>query len=117
MKRKSYLKQVSVISFAVLFFLTVVVSCSSENYYDEKTTARIYVDLLIIEESNLSGTDSVRIKQDEYFREHNFDKSKYERSFSIYELDEKKWNVLFNEAERIIDSLKTASDQEPQSSS
>lgn len=116
MKRKSYLKQVSAISFAALFLSICAISCSSETYYDEKTTARIYVDLLIIEESNLYDTDSVKIKHDEYFRERNLDKSKYERSFSSYELDEKKWEVLFNEAERIIDSLKTASDQEPQSS-
>ncbi len=117
MKRKFYLKQVSAISFCALLLSICVISCSSETYYDEKTTARIYVDLLIIEESNLYDADSVSIKQDDYFGKYNLDKSKYERSFSSYETDEKKWELLFNEAERIIDSLKTASDQEPQSSS
>lgn len=116
MKSEFYLKQVNAVS-VIITLLFIVVSCTSETYYDEKTAAKIYVDLLVIEESNLYDADSVKIKRDEYFLSNNIDQEKYERTMSGYELDEKKWNKFFNEAELIIDSLKNEADQELQSSS
>lgn len=95
--------------FPVLFLLLFTTGCSEgESPVDKKTTAKLYVDLLIVQEMHSGSSDSLDIKENKLFEEYGIEKDKYLIRLENYAESYDEWDEFIKYANNYKDSLKTA---------
>jgi hypothetical protein len=100
------LKQVRKISFLSLFFLLSFFSCTDEKEVEVETLARVYVDLLVVEDFYLDS-DSLEFKRTEVFNNYSVSKAEYDSAFKMFSSDKKKWDFFFDLSNTYLDTLKS----------
>lgn len=105
MKREFFLKQAKKISFVLLFTLFFFSFCSTQEKENKEIIAKIYVDLLVVEEF-YTNPDSIRIKKAEVFDKYQIDKAVYNESLINLSSDQKEWDEFFSLANKYLDTLK-----------
>jgi hypothetical protein len=108
-EKKSYKKQVSLISFAdiKLLFLILLIfslsSCKSNSKIDEQVFVNLYADLLIAKEMN-RGNDSNYIKaRDSIYAVYKVDHFMVQRTLDYYNSDTEKWKNFFQKVVRRLE--------------
>ncbi|MDA3862017.1 MAG: hypothetical protein PF445_12415 [Melioribacteraceae bacterium] len=91
------------LAFTLLLFLF---SCDFTDDYSQKDIAHLYVDVLIVEETYKTDTDSMQIARDSLYNLHKIDESKYLNALKKYRYDEETWEDFFSLAEIYLDTLK-----------
>lgn len=94
---------------SILFAVLFIASCSEEPSLPVKTTASIYVDLLVAEEKYPNNPDSLLHYRQKVFEKYNITKKEYEKSLSQLEYDNDKWDEFFELSEAYLDTLKNSS--------
>ena len=88
-----------------LIFLLLLISCSEENTIDSESLAKVYVDILVIEDY-YAGTDSISVKKDEIFNKYSITEKEYHSSFQKIGNNREEWDKFFDLANNYLDTLK-----------
>ena len=93
-----------------LLIISIIISlsllyCSEDKDVNLDKLAKVYVDLLVVEDY-YEGTDSLAIKKAEIYEKYNLDTAAFNRSFRKINYDQEKWNEFFKIANTYLDSLK-----------
>lgn len=99
------MKPVRKIKILVLFLFLFIFACSSKNEIEVEKLAKIYVDLLIVEET-FNDNDSLNLKREEVFSKYSITEEIYDSSFKMFEYDDEKWDKFFNLSNEYLDTLK-----------
>ncbi len=89
------------------FILILLFSCSNERRSNDKVLAKMYVDLMIAEESAVSGADSLRKSLDRIYDSYSMTKDEYAEGISELKEDYERWSLFFEYAQAYLDSLKS----------
>ena len=96
----------------LLFLLPIcLAACSDSREIEQDKLVKIYVDILIAEETYFDNTDSLQIKYDEIFDGYNVSEEDYRKQIEIMALDKEEWDRFFNKAYVYIDTLKSRHQQ------
>ena len=91
----------------ILFIsLLLLVSCNFTEETSQKEIARLYVDVLVAEETYKADSSSMQIAIDSLYKLHNITESKYLEELENYRYDEDTWKEFFNLSEEYLDTLK-----------
>jgi len=108
-KRKFFLKQAKNSLLLILaIFLTVfsVIGCSR----DERSAheyARLYADMLVVNEKYASDPVKIRNEKEKLFLIYDIPEKEYEEKIKSFEADRAKWEEFFKAAADYLDTLKT----------
>lgn len=94
--------------FLVIIFMIVSLSffrCSEDKDVNLDKLAKVYVDLLVVEDY-YEGTDSLEIKKAEIYEKYDLDTATFNKSFRKINYDQEKWNEFFKITNTYLDSLK-----------
>lgn len=105
MKKEFFLKQAKKISIVLFFTFFFFSFCSTQKKEDKEIIAKIYVDLLVVEEF-YTNPDSIQIKKGEAFDKYQIDKSVYDESIKNLRANQKEWDEFFLLANKYLDTLK-----------
>ncbi len=92
-----------IINFCLLLFQ----GCESREELPTEKLARLYVDILIAEQTYMYDSDSLQIVLDEVYSRHGITKIEYQNEISKFESDEERWDRFFESAKNYLDSLKS----------
>ena len=102
MKRKFYSKQVSAVSFLIALLIFSSFACSSLSKERKEKLARLYVDLLAVEELYYGVPDSIRLHQRELFQKYQISAKEYLEEIKRMKEDKEEWNEFFALADRYL---------------
>ncbi len=97
-----------------LIFLFVLEGCSKRNILDENKFMKVYVDLVIAQDTSgvpIAKFDSVKSV---IFKRDGITKDEYSATINHYNKDPKKWQEFFNKTTAYIEGLRSKS--QPQTS-
>lgn len=89
----------------IVLILIFLFACSDEKVVEEETLAKVYVDLLLVEELYV-GTDSLHFKKNEIFDMYGISKENYDSTFKKFEHNTEEWDNFFTLANTYLDTLK-----------
>lgn len=92
------------IIFIILLFFQ---GCESKEKLPADKLARIYVDILIAEQTYIYDADSLQIAVEQVYKNNGITKAEYEKGISKFKADEEKWEQFFEIAKNYLDSLKS----------
>lgn len=93
--------------FTILIVFSFLISCSDESPIEEEKFVKIYTDVLILQDTTFTSSDSLKILKEEIFTKYGIDSSKYLNSINFYNEEPKRWDTFFNKVLLHIDSLTT----------
>ncbi len=88
--------------FILISSLLLFAGCSNSGRKEKN--AKLYVDLLVLEESSKLTRDSLRSEEAKLFEKYNLSKAKYLSDMKSYE--ENDWDEFFKLARSYMDTLK-----------
>ena len=88
------------------FFVISIFSCQSNNQNDISKLSKIYVDILVVEESYRGMPDSLINNKNKIFENYGITEEKYNESLKGMEESSEEWNLFFENALAHLDSLK-----------
>lgn len=91
---------------SVIIFFAVFNGCAKKNI-DEDTASKVYVEVIIVQETYSHNMDSLKTKQNEIFQKYNIPQEEFEKFLQTYQGDEKKWNSFFKKADDYMAELKS----------
>ena len=68
--------------------------------------SKVYVELLIVEETHFANPDSIKIYQQEVFSKYNINRQDYEYTLQNYSYNRKEWEEFFDKAQSYIEKLR-----------
>lgn len=89
-----------------LFFVLIFSSCDDEKVIEEEKFIKVYVDLLIIQDTSSSyrlTPDSIRAV---VFKKHGITADNYQHTIDHYNSSPEKWEEFFNKATAYVEKLK-----------
>lgn len=90
--------------FLALLFL-ILIGCDDKTH-SQKDVAKLYVDILIAEETYKTMSDSLQISLDSLYNYYKTSESQYLTALKKFKYDEETWNEFFALAEEYLDTLK-----------
>jgi hypothetical protein len=93
----------------LFFTLTIILffSCEEKPEVDVETTSKIYVDLLIVEETYRGLPDSLIINKVNVFEKYNSTEEEYNKTYLQMKNDKEIWNDFFESSLAYLDTLRT----------
>jgi len=82
------------------------IGCNSNNYSSDEQIAKLYVDILIAEETYKTNPDFMNAAIDSLYEYYDISKDEYKQALTNYKSDEKTWGSFFTTAEKYLDTLK-----------
>ena len=98
------MKQVRKTSLIVILIF-LLFSCVNDNEVETETLAKVYVDLLLVEDIYF-GTDSLNLKRNVIFENYGISEESYDSTFKIFEHNSEEWDKFFSLANAYLDTLK-----------
>jgi hypothetical protein len=86
----------------MMFFM----ACGVENKPSQRDVAKLYIDILVAEETHKSEADSMNIAIDSLYKEHQITKEEYKKILAEYKFNEATWDDFFAFAQEYLDTLK-----------
>jgi hypothetical protein len=101
-----------------LFFLLIlqfifITACDKGPPIQEDKFIKVYVDLLIIQDTTTAETFSLDSIQTLVFTRHNISSEQYDETISYYNSRPEKWIVLFDSATAYVEGLKKETEKQP----
>jgi len=84
------------------------IGCSQSSDPDINKLSRVYVDLLISEQQNLSDSNNENDYRDSVFVKYKLTEEEYLKELNDLEIDQDKWNKFFGYSKKYLDSLKNS---------
>ena len=91
---------------AVLLSVIFLIGCSTEKKPSQSEVAKLYVDILVAEETHKSDADSMTIAIDSLYKKHQTTKEEYHKILTEYKFNEATWDQFFVLAQEYLDTLK-----------
>ena len=85
----------------LLFF-----SCEEKPEVDVETTSKIYVDLLIVEETYRGLPDSLIKNKEDIFEKYSITEEDYNNTYLQMKNDQEIWNAFFDSSLTYLDTLR-----------
>jgi hypothetical protein len=86
------------------------VFCTQEKEVDQDTLVKVYVDILIAEDTLARNMDSLLIVKESIFENYNITKENYFHTINKYALQKKNWDEFFKKSLDYLDSLQKSSE-------
>lgn len=80
-------------------------ACSVEEV-DPDTMSKVYVDILVAQETFPEGSDTLAAIEKSIFEKYNISGEEYYFTLKNYETDQEKWSEFFEKSRIYLDSLK-----------
>lgn len=96
----------------IIITLLSIYSCKKNESLPREKIARMYVDILIAEQTHQFNADSIFIAVDNVYEKYDISKDAYTEEISNLESNEEDWNDFFELAKTYLDSLKTEASPE-----
>lgn len=91
--------------FLFFFIFSFLVSCSNESPIEEEKFVKIYTDILILQDTTFTSSDSLKIFKEEIFSRYGIDSLAYSNTINYYNKEPERWEGFFNKVLLHIDSL------------
>jgi len=92
--------------YIILTLFIFLISCDTTTQPSQKEVAKLYIDLLVAEETHKTDIDSMKIVVDSLYKYHNITEDIYISSLTEYKNNEDTWNAFFDLATEYLDTLK-----------
>jgi len=96
---------VSIILILTLFFL-LLSSCKDEKLIPEEKLIKVYVDLLIMQDTTTAIPASIDSMKSIVFKRHNITSDEYEKKIAGYNTSPERWEKFFDKAITYAEGLK-----------
>jgi len=97
----------------ILILPVFVLSCDEEPPIPQEDFIKVYVDLLIIQDTTTAETFSLDSIKTLVFTRHNISSGQYDETISYYNSQPEKWVVLFDSATAYVERLKKEAEKQP----
>jgi len=97
----------------ILILPVFVLSCDKEPPIAQEDFIKVYVDLLIIQDTTTAETFSLDSLRTLVFTRHNISSEQYDETISYYNSRPEKWIVLFDSATAYVEGLKKETEKQP----
>lgn len=99
-----------------LYFLIVLgvflfTSCKTEQKFEKEKIARLYVDILIADETYKHDKDSLKFVTDSLFNYYKIHSEDYKSELEKFKFDETAWDEFFLSVETYLDTLNAIEDR------
>jgi len=102
------------IKFLLFFIFSLFLSaCDKGPPIPEEKFIKVYVDLLIIQDTTTAETFSLDSIKTLVFTRHNISSGQYDETISYYNSQPEKWVVLFDSATAYVERLKKEAEKQP----
>jgi hypothetical protein len=91
----------------ILLIAMLCSGCEQDKEPPKEKIARMYVDILIAEQTYMFDADSQSIAIDQVYVKYGISKENYAHEIRKFETDEEEWSEFFTLAENYLDSLKS----------
>lgn len=88
------------------FLLFQFTSCKNEPPLPKQETAKLFIDLMTVEEMHRHNAEVLKSKRDSLFDLYKVTPDQYHESIKSFESDEEEWEEFFNLAQNYLDTLK-----------
>lgn len=92
--------------YTALLFIFTFISCNNSSNVDEKTIAKVYVEILVQQQLHKNNPDTLKIIENDIYKKYNLTEKLYKESFKKLGDDQEKWREFFKIAKSYLDSLK-----------
>ena len=102
------------IKFTLLVALSFLLSaCDKEPPIPEEKFIKVYVDLLVIQDTTTSSTFSLDSVKTLVFTRHNISDEDYDATINYYNSQPEKWVAFFDSATAYVEGLKKQAEKQP----
>ena len=88
-------------------------ACDKAPPIPEEKFIKVYVDLLIIQDTTTADTFSLDSVKTLVFTRHNISSEQYDETINYYNSQPEKWVVLFDSATAYVERLKKEAEKQP----
>jgi hypothetical protein len=99
----------------LLFIVTILLfqGCEKDPPIQEEKFIKVYVDLLIIQDTTTVESFSTDSVKSLVFARHNISSEQYEKMLSYYNSQPEKWTAFFDSATSYVERLKKEAEKQP----
>ncbi|MFH1526597.1 MAG: hypothetical protein ABIG69_08095 [Bacteroidota bacterium] len=88
-----------------LLFL-LLFACSKENEIEESKLVKLYVDLIIVDETYQFNLDSLAIHKKKVFEKYQVTEQNYVEAINLLGEDDEKWEMFFQKSLAYLETLR-----------
>ena len=99
----------------LLFIVTILLfqGCEKDPPIQEEKFIKVYVDLLIIQDTTTVESFSTDSVKSLVFARHNISSEQYEKMLDYYNSQPEKWTAFFDSATSYVERLKKEAEKQP----
>ena len=98
----------------LIFLITfLILSCDKEPPLPEKDFIKVYVDLLVIQDTITAEKFSPDSVKSIVFKRHNISSEQYDAMINYYNSQPEKWTAFFDSATAYVERLKKKAETQP----
>ncbi len=97
----------------LVVFSLLFSACDKEPPIPEEKFIKVYVDLLVIQDTTTSSTFSLDSVKTLVFTRHNISDEDYDETINYYNSQPEKWVAFFDSATAYVEGLKKEAEKQP----
>lgn len=97
----------------ILILPVFILSCDKEPPISQEEFIKVYVDLLIIQDTTTTENFSPDSVKSLVFKRHNISSEKYDEMIAYYNSQPEKWTAFFDSATSYVERLKKEAEDQP----
>jgi hypothetical protein len=97
--------------YLILFLILIIIGCDKKAPIPEEKFIKIYVDLLIVQDTTSMDSISVDSIKSIVFSKHNITPKTYDATINHYNSEPKKWEEFFDKAIVYAEKLKSEAEK------
>jgi hypothetical protein len=97
----------------IIFLLLFISACEKDPPIQEEKFIKVYVDLLIIQDTTTVESFSPDSVKSLVFARHNISSEQYEKMLDYYNSQPEKWTAFFDSATSYVERLKKEAEKQP----
>lgn len=94
------------IIFILIFFTSLFLSCEDKTEIPEEKFIKIYVDLLVMQDTTVVNPVSLDSMKIIVFTRHNINSNQYEKTIAEYNSSPERWEKFFDKTLAYVEELK-----------
>lgn len=97
----------------ILVIPIFILSCEKEPPIPQEKFIKVYVDLLIIQDTTTTDNYSIDSVKAMVFQRHNISSGQYDEMLNYYNSQPEKWILFFDSATAYVEELKKTGEKQP----
>ena len=97
--------------FFQILFASLIISCSENEILPEEELIKIYVDILIAQDSTTNESVTIDSLKAVVLKKYEVPESVYVKSINYYNFTPARWEEFFNNATKYVEKLKSNSEE------